>query len=111
MQAFLLCGWLTGLRLNEPLALEREETDRAPSLDPARDPIIFPAELVKADEERWVPLSPKLWEAVDVLPRAEGAATPHEARKQHHDTTGPPRADLPVTCWGRASARSSRRSS
>ena len=69
-RAYLLCGWLAGLRLNEALALEWEETDKAPYLDPDRDRIVFPAEVVKADEDQWVPLDPKLWEALDVLPRA-----------------------------------------
>jgi integrase len=69
MRAFLLCGWLAGLRLNEALALEWRETDRAPYLDPARDRIVFPAEVVKADEDQWVPLDPELWEALDALPR------------------------------------------
>jgi integrase len=70
MRAFLLCGWLAGLRLNEALALEWEETTEAPYLDPPRDRIIFPAEVVKADEDQWVPLDGKLWEALDALPRA-----------------------------------------
>jgi integrase len=69
MRAFLLCGWLAGLRLNEALALEWKETDRAPYLDTARDRIVFPAEVVKADEDQWVPLDPELWEALDALPR------------------------------------------
>jgi integrase len=70
MQAFLRCGWLAGLRLNEALALEWEETDEAPYLDPDRDRIIFPAEVVKAAEDQWVPLDPDLWEALDALPRS-----------------------------------------
>jgi integrase len=70
MRAFLLCGWLAGLRLNEALALEREQTDKAPYLDPGRDRIVFPAEVVKGDEDQWVPLDPKLKEALDALPVA-----------------------------------------
>jgi integrase len=70
MRAFLLCGWLAGLRLNEALALEWKETDKAPYLDPASDRIVFPAAVVKADEDQWVPLDPELWEALDALPRA-----------------------------------------
>jgi integrase len=70
MRAFLLCGWRAGLRLNEALALEWQETDRAPYLDPDHARIVFPAEVVKADEDQWVPLDPELWEALDALPRA-----------------------------------------
>jgi integrase len=69
MQAFLLCGWRAGLRLNEALALEWQETDRGPYLDSARDRIVFPAEVVKADEDQWVPLDPELWEVLNALPR------------------------------------------
>ncbi|HEY7154442.1 MAG TPA: hypothetical protein VH575_10830, partial [Gemmataceae bacterium] len=36
MQAYLLCGWLAGLRLNEALALEWEQSEKVPYLDPAR---------------------------------------------------------------------------
>jgi integrase len=68
-RAFLLCGWLAGLRLNEALALEWEATDKAPYLDPGRDRIVFPAEVVKAAEDQWVPLDPDLWQALDALPR------------------------------------------
>src|SRR5262249_34348989 len=31
--AFLLCGWLAGMRRNEAAALEWEATDKAPNLD------------------------------------------------------------------------------
>jgi integrase len=72
MRAFLLCGWLAGLRLNEALALEWKETDKAPYLDPAHNRIVFPAEVVKADEDQWVPLDPKLWEALEKLPGRAG---------------------------------------
>jgi integrase len=79
LRAFLLCGWLAGLRLNEALALEWDETHQAPYLDPSRDRIVFPAEVVKADEDQWVPLDPELWEALDALPRAGGKVFPFHA--------------------------------
>jgi integrase len=69
MRAFLLCGWCAGLRLNEAIALEWQETNQAPYLDPARDRTVFPAEVVKAVEDQWVPLDPELWAALDALPR------------------------------------------
>ncbi|HEY7425964.1 MAG TPA: hypothetical protein VH682_17170, partial [Gemmataceae bacterium] len=37
MQAYLLCGWLAGLRLSEAYELEWEETEEAPYVDLARD--------------------------------------------------------------------------
>jgi integrase len=53
MKAFLLCGWLGGLRLSEAIGLEWEATDEAPYLDLARNRIILPAALVKANEDQW----------------------------------------------------------
>jgi len=47
------------------------ETGGAPYLDPARDRIVFPAEVVKADEDQWVPLDSDLWAAIDALPRSD----------------------------------------
>lgn len=44
MHAFILAGWLGGLRLNEAIALEWEETDEAPYLDLAGDRIGLPGE-------------------------------------------------------------------
>lgn len=72
MAAYLLCGWLAGLRLNEALALEWEPSERAPYLDLAHNRIVLPAEFVKAGADQWVPLDLKLREALGRLPR-EGA--------------------------------------
>src|SRR5262249_10468557 len=69
MRAFLLCGWLAGLRLNEALALEWEHADAAPWLDLARDRIWLPAGFVKAVEDQWLPLDAQLREALEALPR------------------------------------------
>jgi integrase len=68
-RVYLLCAWLAGLRLGEALALEWEETAEAPYLDPDRNWIVLPAELVKAVEDQWLPLDPQLWEALRTLPR------------------------------------------
>jgi integrase len=69
MRAYLLCGWLAGLRLSEALVLEWEQADRAPWLDLARDRIVLPAEFVKAVKDQWVPLDPDLRAALEALPR------------------------------------------
>jgi integrase len=69
MKAYLLAGWLGGLRLHEAAALDREETDKAPYLDLAHDRIVFPAEFAKAVEDQWVPLDPVLREAIEALPQ------------------------------------------
>jgi integrase len=68
MRTFLLSGWLAGLRLNEALALEWEETDRAPWVDMDRNRIWLPAGFVKAVEDQWVPLDPELKIALANLP-------------------------------------------
>jgi integrase len=69
MQAYLLCGWLAGLRLEEAALLEREPAEGAPYLDPGRNRIVLPAELVKGVEDQWVPLDPELRDVLDALPR------------------------------------------
>jgi integrase len=69
LPAYLLCGWLAGLRLGEALALEWEESTQAPYIDLARDRIVLPAEVVKADRDQWVPLDPELRRELEALPR------------------------------------------
>jgi integrase len=69
LRAFLLCGWLAGLRRKEALLLEWEETDAAPWVDLARRRIWLPAGFVKGGEDQWVPLDPQLAEVLAVLPR------------------------------------------
>jgi integrase len=71
MRAYLLCGWLAGLRLSEALALEWEETDQSPWLDFGRDRIILPAGFVKSVEDQWLPLDPMLRKALEPLPRSD----------------------------------------
>jgi integrase len=71
-QAFLLCGWLAGLRRKEAMSLEWEETDSAPWVDLARDRIIFPAGFVKGKRDQWVPLDPELRRALEALPSRKG---------------------------------------
>jgi len=68
-RAYLLAGWLAGLRLAEAFALEWEQTDAAPWVDLDRDRIVLPAEHVKGVEDQWVPLDPQLREALLALPR------------------------------------------
>jgi integrase len=68
MRAYLLTGWLAGLRLTEALRLEREPSEVAPYLDLGRDRIVLPAEFVKADRDQWVPLDPELRTALEGLP-------------------------------------------
>jgi integrase len=69
LQAFVLCGWLAGLRLNEAFSLQREPTTEAPYLALDRNRIVLPAEFVKADEDQWLPLDPALKAALEALPR------------------------------------------
>jgi integrase len=69
MQAYLLAGWLAGLRLSEAYELEWEETEEAPYVDLARDRIVLPAKVAKGKKDQWVPLDPQLREALLALPR------------------------------------------
>jgi integrase len=83
MRAFLLSGWLAGMRLNEACELEWEETDKAPYVDLARERIIFPAGFVKACEDQWVPLDRELREAMLALPRQSKRVFRHKKRPCH----------------------------
>src|SRR5262249_51921992 len=65
LRAYLLCGWLAGLRLEEAFRLEREPATKAPWLDLDRDRIWLPAEVVKGVEDQWVPLDPELRDALE----------------------------------------------
>jgi integrase len=69
LRVLLLCGWLAGLRRKEAMALEWEQADDAPWVDFDRERIWLPGTLVKAVEDQWVPLDPKLREALLSLPR------------------------------------------
>jgi integrase len=68
-RAYLLCGWLAGLRLSEALALEWEPSEKSPYVDLARNRIVLPAEFAKAAKDQWVPLDPQLRQALTALPR------------------------------------------
>jgi integrase len=68
-QAFLLCGWLAGLRLNEAFCLEKEQTDEAPYISADGRRIVLPAGFVKAAEDQWVPLDPVLRDVLESLSR------------------------------------------
>jgi integrase len=69
LRAYLLCGWLAGLRRKEALLLEWEETDAAPWLDFPRRRIWLPAGFVKGVADQWVPLDAGLAAALLGLPR------------------------------------------
>jgi integrase len=101
-RAFLMCAWLAGLRLNEALALEWEGTDMAPYLDPAHNRIVFPAEVVKAEEDQWVPLDPDLWVALDALTRRGPKVF------QFTGQGGKGVCDITVSSWVRKMAQAAR---
>jgi integrase len=68
-RAYLLCGWLAGLRLSEAFELEWQEAEDAPYVDLARNRVVLPATFAKAARDQWVPLDPRLREALLALPR------------------------------------------
>src|SRR5262249_50314462 len=69
MRAFLLAGWLGGLRISEAHHLEWEPSEQRPWVDLLHDRIRFPACFVKANRDQWVPLDPTLRAALEQLPR------------------------------------------
>jgi integrase len=68
-RAYLLAGWLGGLRLSEAYYLERERSEKFPWIDFDRDRIVFPAEFAKSVKDQFVPLDPHLRTAIEALPR------------------------------------------
>jgi integrase len=99
MSAYLLCGWLAGMRLNEALHLEWEETPTAPWLNFDRNRIVLPAELVKGGRDQWIPLDPELRRVLEALPR-RGKRVFH-----FEDETGRPITHIAVSCRVSALAR------
>ncbi len=72
LRAYILCGWLAGMRRNEAYHLSWDSSDDAPWLDLGRRRIVFPAASVKADEDQWVPLDVQLQAALLALPSRSG---------------------------------------
>jgi integrase len=69
MQAYLLCGWLAGMRLSEAHLLEWEANDQAPWIDLLHNRIVLPATFAKSVEDQWIPLDPVLRQVLEALPR------------------------------------------
>jgi integrase len=88
MCAYLLCGWLAGLRLTEAALLEWEPSDEAPYLDLGRDRIVLPAAFAKSVEDQWIPLDPELREALEALPRQGRRVFRFRAADGHEITPG-----------------------
>jgi integrase len=85
-RAYLLCGWLAGLRRSEAAELEWGANGDAPYLDLVRDRIVLPAEFAKAAEDQWVPLDPDLKAALLALPRRGRKVFRFVARDGHRVT-------------------------
>ncbi len=60
----LQVAWYTGMRRNEMLAMGWEESDRAPWLDLDAARIWIPGPAAKSGREDWLPIHPKLGEAL-----------------------------------------------
>jgi integrase len=88
MVAFLLSGWLAGLRISEAMALRDGPSMTAPWVDFGSDRIWFPAAFSKSDEDEWVPLDPELREALLALPRAGGLVFALPSRQGGRMTRG-----------------------
>ena len=80
-RAFLLCGWLAGLRLSEAYRMRRRPSAEWPWLDLAADRIVLPARFVKADEDQWVPLHPELRTVLAALPDTGDEVFPFRSRR------------------------------
>ena len=69
MRAYLLCGWLAGLRLREAYSLRRHETEGEPWVDWTGQRIVLPAESVKGGADQELPLDPRLAAVLKELPQ------------------------------------------
>lgn len=69
-RAYLLSGWLAGLRRSEAAHLEWEPSERRPWLDFEAGRIWLPATYVKGKRDQWIPVDPRLAEAFQALPRS-----------------------------------------
>jgi integrase len=76
VRAYLLTGWLAGLRLAEAFSLEWEATEEAPYLDFGRNRVVLPARFAKAVEDQWVPLDAELRAVLEALPRTDRRVFP-----------------------------------
>jgi integrase len=80
-RAYLLCGWLGGLRLSEAHHLRRSPSEDWPWVDWQADRIILPAKFVKSCENQWVPLHPSLRDALAAVPLSGDEFFPFRSRK------------------------------
>lgn len=69
LRAYLLCGWLAGLRRQEATVLRWEPSEEWPWIDLAGRRIWLPADFVKGRRDQWIPLDPGLQAALEALPR------------------------------------------
>jgi integrase len=79
-RTYLLCGWYGGLRLSEARHLRWEQSDTCPWLDLSANRIVLPAVFAKSAEDQWVPLHPKLRDALEALPRTDPEVFPFRSR-------------------------------
>jgi integrase len=86
-RAYLLCGWLAGLRLQEALQLRRRPAAKFPWVNWALNRIVLPAGFVKADEDQSVPLHPDLRRALEQLPDTGDRLFPFVNRQTGRDLT------------------------
>lgn len=67
-------GWWAGLRLSEAHELRRTESEKHPWVDFSAGRLVLPAAFVKAVEDQFMPLHPKLRDLLLRVPRIEGMA-------------------------------------
>jgi len=80
-RAYLMCGWWAGLRLSEVRELRWETSDEWPWVDFEQTRVVLPAVFAKSAQDQWVPLHPRLRQALAELPRSGELVFPFRSRK------------------------------
>jgi integrase len=80
-RAYLMCGWWAGLRLSEARELRWEPSDEWPWVDFEQSRVVLPAVFAKSAQDQWVPLHPRLRQALAGLPRTGALVFPFRSRK------------------------------
>jgi integrase len=96
-RAFLLCGWLGGLRLSEAWKMRRTRSEEWPWLDLAGNRVVLPAKFAKSDEDQWIPLHPRLRAALEALPDEGDELFAFKSRSQWTQLRGMPLTKTGVT--------------
>lgn len=68
-RAFFGLAWWAGMRIGESMRMRWTPSEKHPYVDLVARRIVLPAAFAKAGADQWVPIHPRLAEALEALPR------------------------------------------